>query len=138
MWDTRARSLGHEIPQRRAWLPTAVFLPEEFHGQRSLMGYSPWDHKKLDTTEGLTYTSLPCWLSGKQSAWNAGDIRDMGSIPGSEDPLEEDVATHFSILPWEIPKKGNAKECSNCRTIVFISHASNVMLKILQARLQQY
>ena len=37
-----------------------------------------------------------------------------------------------------IPKKGNAKECSNYHTIAFISHASKVMLKILQARLQQY
>ena len=37
-----------------------------------------------------------------------------------------------------IPKKGNAKECSNYRTIALISHASKVMLKILQARLQQY
>ena len=37
-----------------------------------------------------------------------------------------------------IPKKGNAKECSNYRTIAVISHASKVMLKILQARLQQY
>ena len=37
-----------------------------------------------------------------------------------------------------IPKKGNAKECLNYCTIVFISHASQVMLKILQARLQQY
>ena len=37
-----------------------------------------------------------------------------------------------------IPKKGNTKECSNCSTIVLISHTSNVMLKILQARLQQY
>ena len=37
-----------------------------------------------------------------------------------------------------IPKKGNAKECSNYHTITFISHASKVMLKILQARLQQY
>ena len=37
-----------------------------------------------------------------------------------------------------IPKKGNAKECSNFRTIALISHASKVMLKILQARLQQY
>ena len=36
-----------------------------------------------------------------------------------------------------IPKKGNAKECSNYRTIALISHASKVMLKILQARLQQ-
>ena len=37
-----------------------------------------------------------------------------------------------------IPKKGNAKECSNYRTIALISHASKVMLKTLQARLQQY
>ena len=37
-----------------------------------------------------------------------------------------------------IPKKGNARECSNYRTIALISHASKVMLKILQARLQQY
>ena len=37
-----------------------------------------------------------------------------------------------------IPKKGNPKECSNYCTIVFIPHASKVMLKILQARLQQY
>ena len=37
-----------------------------------------------------------------------------------------------------IPKKGNAKECSNYHTIALISYASKVMLKILQARLQQY
>ena len=37
-----------------------------------------------------------------------------------------------------IPKKGNAKECSNYRTVTLISHTSKVMLKILQARLQQY
>ena len=37
-----------------------------------------------------------------------------------------------------IPKKGNAKECSNYCTVVLISHVSKVMLKILQARLQQY
>ena len=37
-----------------------------------------------------------------------------------------------------IPKKGNAKECSNYRTIALILHTSKVMLKILQARLQQY
>ena len=36
------------------------------------------------------------------------------------------------------PKKGNAKECSNYRTVTLISHGSKVMLKILQARLQQY
>ena len=41
-----------------------------------------------------------------------------------------------SLIP--IPKKGNAKECSNYHTIAFILHASKVMLKILQDRLQQY
>ena len=39
---------------------------------------------------------------------------------------------------FQLPKKGNAKECSNYHTITVISHASKVMLKILQARLQQY
>ena len=42
-----------------------------------------------------------------------------------------------SVFIW-IPKKGNAKESSNHHTIALISHASKVMLKILQARLQQY
>ena len=37
-----------------------------------------------------------------------------------------------------IPKKGNAKECSNCGTTALISHTSKIMLKFLQARLQQY
>ena len=34
---------------------------------------------------------------------NAGDVRDSGSIPGWEDPLEEEMATHSSILAWRIP-----------------------------------
>ena len=49
------------------------------------------------------------------------------------------MATGLKIsVSISIPKKGSAKECSNCHTIVFITHASRVMLKILQARLQQY
>ena len=49
------------------------------------------------------------------------------------------VATGLEkVIFISIPKKGNAKECSNYRTIALISHASKVMLKILQARLQQY
>ena len=38
-------------PQRRKWQPTPVFLPGEFHAQRSLVGYSPWGCKEEDTTE---------------------------------------------------------------------------------------
>ena len=40
-----------KIPWRRKWQPTPVFLLGEFHGQRSLAGYSPWGRKELDTTE---------------------------------------------------------------------------------------
>ena len=42
------------IPWRREWLPTPVFLPGEFHGQRGLGGYSPWGHKESETTKRLT------------------------------------------------------------------------------------
>ena len=43
---------------------------------------------------------LPRLLSGKESAYDAGDA---GSIPGREDPLEEEMVTHSSILAWGIP-----------------------------------
>ena len=51
--------------------------------------------------------------------------------------------TQLSIHRWTdknnvLPKKGNVKECSNHRTIALISHANKIILKILQARLQQY
>ena len=39
------------IPWRRRWHPTPVFLPGQFHGQRSPMGHSPWGHKEPDTAE---------------------------------------------------------------------------------------
>ena len=48
------------------------------------------------------------------------------------------VATGLEKVSFHSSPKGNAKECSNYRTIALISHASKVMLKILQARLKQY
>ena len=48
------------------------------------------------------------------------------------------VASELQKVSFPIPKKGNAKACSNYRTVALISHTSKVMLKILQARLQQY
>ena len=45
--------------------------------------------------------------------------------------------SHWSVF-IPIPKKGNIKECSNCRLVALISYTNKVMLKILQARLQQY
>ena len=52
------RSLGQEDPLeiswRTKWQPTLVILPGKSHGQRSLVGYSPWGHKESDTTWPLT------------------------------------------------------------------------------------
>ena len=53
--ETRVRFLAGKIPWRRKWKPTPVFLPGESHGQRSLAGYSPQDHKESDMTERLTF-----------------------------------------------------------------------------------
>jgi len=51
--DTRNAALmpRWKIPWRMEWKPTPIFLPGEFHGQRSLVGHSPWGHKELDATE---------------------------------------------------------------------------------------
>ena len=40
-------SLRWEDPQRRKWQPTPVFLPGKSHGQRNMVGYSPWGHKRV-------------------------------------------------------------------------------------------
>ena len=53
MRETQVLSL-RKIPWRREWPPTPIFLPGEFHGQRSLAGNNPWNHKESDTTEPLT------------------------------------------------------------------------------------
>ena len=56
MLETRVRSLSREDPlEKEMATHPPVLLPEESHGQRSLVGHHPWCHKELDTTEQLTY-----------------------------------------------------------------------------------
>ena len=50
MQETQVPSLGLEVLLRREWQPTLVLFPRKFHGQRSLVCYSLWDLKELDTT----------------------------------------------------------------------------------------
>jgi len=61
VWNARDEGSIHpwvrKIPWRRKQPSTPVFLSGESHGQRSLVGYSPWGHKELDTTERLTLTN---------------------------------------------------------------------------------
>ena len=51
----------HQPFWRRKWQPTPVFLPGGSHGQRSLVGYSPWGRKESDTTERVTHTHI-CYI----------------------------------------------------------------------------
>ena len=74
MQETRVQSLGQKIGWRRKWQSTPVLLPRKSHEHRSLVGYSPWGRKELDTTEQLhlmlpaSFLRLPWWFSGKESA----------------------------------------------------------------------
>ena len=56
--ETRFDPWVGKIPWRRKWQPTLVLLPGKFHGQRSLVGYSPRGRKGSDTTELLHFLSL--------------------------------------------------------------------------------
>ena len=93
MRETWVRSLGWEDPWRRKWQPTPVSLPGESHGQRSLVGYSPWVTRVrhnlatkpppprcviaiLPRSKSLGF---PGTSAGKESTRSA---RDLGSIPG--------------------------------------------------------
>ena len=64
---------------RWQWQPTPVLLPGKSHGQRSLVGCSPWGHGESDTTEQLHFHAL-----------------------------EKAMATHSSVLAWRIPGTGGA------------------------------
>ena len=50
------------IPWRREWLSTPLFLPGESHGQRTLVGYSPWSHKESDTAERTSTHTHICFF----------------------------------------------------------------------------
>ena len=57
--ETQVGSLGGEDPLEREWQPPPVFLPREFHGHRSLVGYSPWGHKESNAREQLIPSLAP-------------------------------------------------------------------------------
>ena len=57
-----------EIPWRRKWQPTLVLLPGKSYGWRSLVGYTPWSNKELDTTEWLHFLSFLSYLNVAEMA----------------------------------------------------------------------
>ena len=60
-----------KIPWRRPWQPTPVFSPGKSHGQRSLVGYSPWGGSQRDTTEHVHISNYLCWKTFYLSWTNA-------------------------------------------------------------------
>ena len=86
-----------KIPWRRKWHPTPVFLPGRFHGQGTLMGFSPWGRRE----SGQLSTQCLGFPGG--SVVNPPASAGVRVQPlGREDPLEEEMATHSSIPAWRI------------------------------------
>ena len=54
--ESQAQSQGQEDPLEKGMATTPVFLPGEFYGQRSMVGYSPWGFKEMDTTNTFTFS----------------------------------------------------------------------------------
>ena len=109
---------GHGNPLQYSYL-------ENTHGQRRLADYSPWSHKELDPVELFQILKddvIKVLHSICQQIWKTQQ-------------WPQDWKTSVFI---PVTKKGNAKERSNYHKIALISHAGKVILKILQARLQQY
>ena len=75
------------------------------------MGYSPWDHKESDMIERLTHTHTQRYTESFLMAQTVKNLLAMQETLepwvhslGQEDPLEEEIATHSSILAWRIPQ----------------------------------
>ena len=73
-------------------------MPEELHGQRSLIGYSPWGRKELDRTKGLTLSPLAQTVK-RLSTMQETRVQSLGW----EDPLEKEMAIHSRTIAWKIP-----------------------------------
>ena len=82
--ETWVRSPSPEDPQRREWLPTPVFLPGQFHGQRSLVGYRPQGHKESDRTKQLILSQehMGGFPGGSVVKNLPASAADMNLIPG--------------------------------------------------------
>ena len=119
-----------KIPWKRAWQSTPV--GESPRTERSLAGYSPWGPRESDTTKASGGDGIPVELFQILKDDAVKVLHSVSQQIWKTQQWPQDWKRSVSI---PIPKKGNAKECSNYHTIALISHASKGMLKILQARL---
>ena len=100
----RFDSWVEKIPWRRKWQPTSIFLPGEFHGQRSLAGSSMGSQRVRHNW--VTFTTIRLIMR-----FPGGSV--VNNLPAKQetqvqflvwkDPLEKEMLTHSSILAWDIP-----------------------------------
>ena len=80
-------------PLEKAMDTHSVFWPEEFHGQRSLVGYSPWGHKESDMTERLSKHTNQSWIFSESCSVGSDSL-----IPHGLQPVR-------LLCPWDFPVK---------------------------------
>ena len=128
-----------KISWRLEWLPTPVFLPGESHGQRSLVGCSPWGHKESDMTEWLTHTHT--FSSQGIRRWERGCVDGGSAYQNHSGTSWKFPLNLFSDLLWrgrEFSESKTALKAANYRDtcyIYFTSHWpkwSHFILKVMR------
>ena len=107
----QCRRLGFDpwvrkIPWRRKWQPTVVLLPGKSHGQRSLVGYSPWGHKELDQTERLHFhmvitKQISIIESQKKGKKPNHNTKDSHQITKEESKRRKQKRTAKQLTKWQ-------------------------------------
>ena len=87
-----------KIPWRRKWQPTPVLLPVKFHGQRSLVGYSPWGCKELNRTE-----QLHSFIHSRIMSLQFSSVQSLSHVRLFVTPWTESLALSFLYSPTLIP-----------------------------------
>ena len=109
-----------KIPWRKKWQPTPVFLPGESHGQRNLVGYSPWGHKESDMTEQLHFTctlyqniKIQTWkmfhIKTLKVFWDKTNI-DLKCKEADDFLRDEPLNQEFLLWMWKLDYKKNWKK----------------------------
>ena len=104
-----------KIPWRREWQPTPVFLPGESHGQKGLVGYSPWGCKQSDTTERPTLS----WSAKKECR-----------LPRERDPsrVHVSIPNYLSISPSSPPPAAiSLRQVLMCYMLVVTADNTSVL-----------
>ena len=127
------------IPWRRGWQPSPVFLPGEFHGQRSLVGCSPWGHKELDTlSNSLSHTHTHTHTHFLEVKCSLGLILSVGArwlivsgqtspsiSPGSLEGVTVSTNPDFSlVLQW--PRCPMVADCEPPEKTIWSQHTGTL------------